>query len=136
MSFVNKSHGAVCNGRVRGCCQIELSIACLFWLDYEVQKRRHTSHKTFYISGHHEPIHVKWCVRVFHHIQLKYGHENAGNETNKQTNKQTSVLRGILSVNVASHHPNWQNLGRRGSANLFHMKSVITFRVIIVLSGY
>ena len=31
-----------------------------------------------HISGRHEPIHKKvWCVRVFHHVLLKYGHENA-----------------------------------------------------------
>ena len=30
------------------------------------------------ISGHHEPIHVKfWYVWVVHHVLLKYGHENA-----------------------------------------------------------
>ena len=32
MSFVYKSHGAVCNGRVRGCCHIELgSTGLLCW---------------------------------------------------------------------------------------------------------
>ena len=33
-----------------------------------------------HISGHHEPIYVKFgvwlSVRVFHHVLLKYGHEN------------------------------------------------------------
>ena len=30
-----------------------------------------------HILGHHEPIHVKYGVRVFHHVLRKYGHENA-----------------------------------------------------------
>ena len=25
----------------------------------------------------HEPIHVKFGVRLFHHVLLRYGHENA-----------------------------------------------------------
>ena len=37
----------------------------------------------YHISGPHERIHVIWCVRDFHHVLLKYVHENA--EMQKQT---------------------------------------------------
>ena len=42
-----------------------------------------------HILGHHEPILSNWCVRVFHHVLLKYGHENAEMKKRKKNDDVT-----------------------------------------------
>ena len=41
-----------------------------------------------------------------------------------------------FSVYVADHQMNWQNLGRRRSAKLFHVKFVVTLRVFLDYKMY
>ena len=50
-----------------------------------------------HISGHHEPIHVKFGVWgfFFYHVLLKYCHENAEMQKKKIWWRHTSVLYGL-----------------------------------------
>ena len=48
-----------------------------------------TRYSCGHISGHHEPNSCQiWCTRVFHHVLLKYGHENAEMQKKKKKKKK------------------------------------------------
>ena len=58
------------------------------------------------ISGHHEPIHVKFGLwGVFHHVllKIKYGHENAEMQTRKSDDVTLQYSMGESSEPVALH---------------------------------
>ena len=62
-----------------------------------------------HISGPHEPIHVKFGVlRVFHHVLLKYGNENA--EMYKRKFDDVTLRYSYMKITFLCKDALWEDL--------------------------